>query len=58
MLVEVKKFDNNSCMCRDFGNCQPKLKKGQRKLKLTHAFKILVSSASLLVVKSFCQFNY
>ena len=58
MLVEVKKFDNNSCMCSAFGNCQPKPKKGQRKLKLTNAFKIPVNSASLPVVKSFYQFNY
>jgi hypothetical protein len=45
-------------MSRTFTKCQPaKMKKGQNRMMLTHAFKVLMSSASIPIVKSFCQFN-
>jgi hypothetical protein len=59
MLFKVKKkYDNNSCLCRAFGKSVPKAKNRQKNVKLTHATKFAVSTASLRnVIKVVFQFH-
>ena len=47
VIQSQKKCDNNSCLCRAFGKSVPKAKNRQKNVKLTHATKFAVSSASL-----------